>query len=95
MINVGVAILKNKLSFFLDKVQRGSIVLITDRGKPVARIVPIAEEKESNEEEILASLVKEGVVDYRYTNDSFSNPKPVRLPQNMASSILQSDRDEW
>lgn len=41
MTEVGVFDAKNKLSELLDKVERGEEIVITRRGKPVARIVPI------------------------------------------------------
>jgi prevent-host-death family protein len=34
---------KNKLSALLDQVERGEEVVITRRGKPIARIVPAAD----------------------------------------------------
>src|SRR5947207_728611 len=40
MKSVGVAELKASLSKYLSMVKDGEEVLITDRGKPVARIVP-------------------------------------------------------
>ena len=35
-----IAQAKNQLSALLDRVRRGETVLITDRGRPVARLVP-------------------------------------------------------
>ena len=40
MITVGVFEARNKLSGLLDGVERGEAVIITRRGKPVARLVP-------------------------------------------------------
>ena len=39
MMEVGIRELKNGLSRFLKQVQRGETVVVTDRGRPVARIV--------------------------------------------------------
>ncbi len=39
MINAGIKDLKNNLSRLLDKVKAGEEILITERGKPIARIV--------------------------------------------------------
>ncbi len=41
MKTAGVAELKASLSEFLSKVKAGEELIITDRGKPVAKIVPI------------------------------------------------------
>lgn len=42
MESVGIAQLKARLSEFLDLVRAGDQVLVTDRGRPLARIVPAA-----------------------------------------------------
>src|SRR5437762_458953 len=42
MIVAGVAEVKAKLSEYLSRVRGGSDVLITEHGRPVARIVPVA-----------------------------------------------------
>jgi len=38
----GVAELKARLSGFLDQVKAGTEILVTERGMPIARIVPLA-----------------------------------------------------
>jgi prevent-host-death family protein len=35
--------LKQQLSRYLDQVQAGNEVIVTDRGRPVARIVPVSD----------------------------------------------------
>jgi prevent-host-death family protein len=51
---------KNNLSALIDSVKGGSPVLIVDRGRPVARLVPIS--GISSDDDRLARLVREGVV---------------------------------
>jgi len=41
--SAGIAELKAKLSEYLSRVRAGEEVLVTDRGKPVARLVPVGE----------------------------------------------------
>lgn len=41
MKSTGIAELKTRLSRYLERVKNGEEVVITDRGRPVARIVPI------------------------------------------------------
>ena len=43
MDHVSVFDAKNRLSALLDQVEKGQEVLITRRGKPVARLVPTSE----------------------------------------------------
>ena len=57
MIVAGVAEVKAKLSEYLSRVRGGSDVLITERGRPVARIVPV-----SSGSDDLAELQREGLV---------------------------------
>ena len=42
MKTAGVAELKARLSGFLDQVKAGTEILVTERGTPIARIVPLA-----------------------------------------------------
>ena len=38
---VGIRELKNGLSGYIDRVRDGEEVIVTDRGRPVARLVPV------------------------------------------------------
>ena len=38
MIEVGVRLLKNRLGSYLAQVRQGQTIVVTDRGRPVARI---------------------------------------------------------
>lgn len=42
MARVGVAELKSGLSQYLDRVQAGETLIVTDHGRPVAKLIPIA-----------------------------------------------------
>lgn len=41
MVRTGIAELKSRLSHFLRITRSGEEVIITDRGRPVARLVPV------------------------------------------------------
>jgi prevent-host-death family protein len=45
MITVGIKELKAKLSSYVDKVQQGEEVVITDHGREVAVVLPISAER--------------------------------------------------
>jgi prevent-host-death family protein len=47
MVSVGVKELKAKLSSFLDRVNGGENVIITEHGREVAIIVPISKERKA------------------------------------------------
>ena len=57
MTTVSISELKARLSAFIDIVRDGDEVLVTDRGRPIARLVPIrhAEQEEGRREMLLRS----------------------------------------
>ena len=55
-----ISVLKAALSEHLDAVRRGEEIIVTDRGLPIARIVPV--EGATATDSRLARLVREGVV---------------------------------
>jgi prevent-host-death family protein len=55
MVTAGVKEVKAKLSAYLDKVQKGEQVIITEHGREVAVIVPISKERKA-----VRSLIEAG-----------------------------------
>jgi prevent-host-death family protein len=53
---------KAKLSALLELVRAGETVTITDRGRPVARLVPAAGHESETDEERLARLERKGIL---------------------------------
>lgn len=53
---------KNQLSALLDFVREGETILILDRKKPIARIVPAGNEEGADEESRLWQLERSGLV---------------------------------
>jgi len=60
MRTAAISVLKAKLSEHIALVKRGEEVIVTERGKPVARIIPIA--RDLAEEDRLRELVARGAV---------------------------------
>jgi prevent-host-death family protein len=56
-VEVGVRDLKNNLSRYLDQVREGTEVIVTDRGRPVARLSGLDQETDR-----LAALIASGAV---------------------------------
>lgn len=85
--------LKTHLSLYLKGVKSGGQVLITERNKPVAKIVPLDEDDEYETEE--AQLIAEGILlPPRNTEplpDDFFDDLPI-VPGNRAIEILMEDR---
>lgn len=63
MRTVGLKVLKNKLAEYVRIAERGERVLISDRDRVVAELVPPdAGRSETVADAVLASLVREGVL---------------------------------
>lgn len=60
MESVSISDLKMSLSSYLVKVRAGTEVLVTDRGRPVARLVPY--HASASDPDRMAALVAEGVL---------------------------------
>ena len=78
---------KNRLSELLAQVKRGETVLILERDRPIARIVPI-ETSEREEDERLADLERRGIVRRSARPPRKALPPPIELPKGV--SILES-----
>ena len=50
MISVGIKELKDKLSGYVDKVRHGEEIVVTDRGKEIALVIPISRERSAVKE---------------------------------------------
>ena len=56
MTEIGAFEAKTNLSELLDRVERGEEVVITRRGRPVARLVPAADTRQRNAAEAVKRL---------------------------------------
>jgi prevent-host-death family protein len=61
MEKVGIRTLRENLSIFLKKVQKGQVIIITSRGHEMARLVPV-EDKREKSREILRELGKSALI---------------------------------
>lgn len=92
MKRVGSRELKNRLGRYLRLVRKGEALVITDRGRPFARVVPFdpSQEEESTLEQILARLEGEG--NLRRGSGKFKPFKPVRTKGKPLSKMILEDR---
>jgi prevent-host-death family protein len=92
MKTVNIGTLKNKLSAYLQDVRNGEEVIVQDRKKPIARIVPIRSADFSDEELYLASI---GVMKLP------ENPKAIdwdafwKLPTGNVSREAAQEAIDW
>jgi len=92
---VGVKTLKNKLSEYLRLIALGETVLVTDRDRVIAELIPPREGRSAlGSDAVLANAVREGWITPAVLS---SSSPPPRLPVDRIKNILQdldSDRAE-
>ncbi len=62
MIHVGIAELKARLSEYVARVQSGEEIVVTDRGRPVARLISPGPQSASEEDQRLLDLQRRGLL---------------------------------
>lgn len=91
MITAGIRELKNQLSRYIAIVKKGDDVLITERGRVIARVVK--EEPARNMlRQKLQALVLKGQVIMPKREINRDVPAPVTLPGRAVSEIVLEDR---
>ncbi len=93
MKTAAVSKLKAYLSDYLNQVKAGVEVLITDRGKPVARLVPITRLEATSES--LTGMEKQGLIKLgsgRLPKDFWTMPR-AEDPQGLVLKALLEDRE--
>lgn len=91
VLATGIRNLKNNLSRFVAAVKEGSVVLITEHGKPVAQIVPGTAKKVSLQSR-LAPLVASGLVELPEHGLNKKFPQPLFLKGKPPSHYVIEDR---
>jgi prevent-host-death family protein len=76
----------------LKEVQKGTEVIITDRNKPVGRIIPVSAEEDLPLAERVASLEREGLIQPAKKKKAKNLPPPLPLPSEPARKMLEEDR---
>lgn len=93
MRTVGSRELKNRLGRYLGLVRQGETILLTDRGKPFARIQPLSPGREEAPtlDELLEKLEAEGHL--RRGTGRFRRIKPIRVKGKPLSQMIIEDRE--
>jgi prevent-host-death family protein len=91
MISAGIRDLKNNLSRLLVQVKAGKEIVITERGRPIARIVK--EEQRGNDiRSSLAPLVQSGLVVLPSRGVEKDNLLSIKTEGKAASEMVAEDR---
>lgn len=89
-----VSKLKASLSEYLRQVKAGEEVLVTERGKPVAKLTPAVTHREVPEE--LVEMEKQGVIRLaaeKLPKDFWKMPRP-KDPKGLVLKALLREREE-
>lgn len=85
---------KNQLSALIEQVRHGETVVITDRDRPVAKLMPIAAEEAEAASGELALLERRGIV-RRGRAEAYTLPQPLRLRKNASAlAVLIEEREQ-
>jgi prevent-host-death family protein len=85
---------KNHLSELLARVKRGETVLILERDRPIARIVPV-EASDRADEERLADLERRGIIRRASRPPRKTLPPPIDWPEgdSLLDALLRDRED--
>jgi len=85
MAEVGIRQLRDHLSKYLDHVQAGNDVVVTDRGRAIALILPMSGER------TLDRLIREGRVTPAKTRKR-SRPTPLKTKGTVSDLVAEQRR---
>lgn len=85
MAEVGIRELRDHLSKYLDEVQRGHDLVVTDRGRAIARILPVSGEA------TLDRLIREGKVTPAKTR-ARRRPAPLQTKGTVSDLVAEQRR---
>ena len=87
MAKAGIRKLKNNLRYYISLVRNGEQVVVTNRGRDVALIVPV---EESDNYSRLVEMVKEGLATWE--GGKPIAPEPITASGKPASEIVIEER---
>lgn len=94
MQTVNIAELKNNLSAYLEQVKNGAELIVKDRNRPVARLVPLSEGEDLDAEE--AALVAGGLMrlPVKVKSDDFLALPAPRVGIADIRAVIRAERNE-
>ena len=92
MTTASISILKTHLSHYLDAVKSGEVVIVTERGRPIARLAPLDHTTEPAGR--VAQLIREGRMGAPSKPGSAvpAEGRGVKDPDGRGLAILLEDR---
>lgn len=85
---------KNRFSAYVDLARRGESILITDRGNPVARLVPLEPGSKDHRNSWLAEMERLGLIRRPAKPPLRKLPKPIKLKKKIdVVRLIAEDRE--
>jgi prevent-host-death family protein len=88
MEKAGIRKAKSQLSSYIKKVKQGEIIIITERGVPVARLSPIYEQATVD----ITSMLKEGLAVWQGGKPGSKSPYKIDKHNKTAAEMVSEDR---
>lgn len=92
MQNVSTSELKNQLSKYLQKIRSGRSFLVTDRGNPVAALVPLDQVAKADSESRRRILAAQGTIRLPQKKLKARPVPSLKVANNAASAFITEDR---
>ncbi len=92
-LRIGIREAKINLSKLLKNVQKGKEIVLTDRGKPVGKIVPMPADSLPLFERI-NELERQGWIEPRKKKTMKKLLIPIPIPDELAQKFLREDRNQ-
>lgn len=89
METIGIRALKENLSRYMKKVKTGEKIIITDRKKEIAVILPL--EKETSEEKIYR-MIQKGTANWSGGKPSGMTRRIVSKGESVSSAVIEDRR---
>ncbi len=91
-MRVGLREANQRFSKIIKAVREGKEVVLTDRGKPIARVTPIV--KEPDIEAVLDRMAAEGFLIRATKRGPMPYRKPIKIKGGPLSDTISEERDE-
>ncbi len=94
MKTVNIADLKNNLSAYLEQVKNGEELIVKDRNRPIARLIPLTSGEDLDAEE--EALVAAGLMrlPLKEKSDDFLALPAPQVAMADIQAVLRAERDE-
>jgi prevent-host-death family protein len=91
MLTAGIKEFKNRVSHYLSFVKNGEDVLISERGKVIARVIK-EEPGNASLRQVLHPLIMKGLVTFPKKELNREFPEPINVPGKPVSEMVIEDR---